>query len=124
MGHQDGSHGKGMSGKKHIVWTDRLSIWTHWLQGHEYLGCTPRRVSVKILNSGNQASQELQPRNCSFSIWTSRCAVLQLKPRDRRKAAFTTDITVEALRIDGGPIFTSSTSLPSKTNDWTANMVQ
>src|ERR1035438_10616312 len=57
-------------------------------------------MPVKIFNSGHQASQKLQSRNCLFSIWTARSSVQQVKPGDCRKAAIE-GILVDLLRDRG-----------------------
>jgi len=100
VGHQNGSHGEGMAGKEHVVRTDWLGIRTHCLERGAHFGSKLCRILIKILNGRHQASQKLQPGNGPFSIWTARCAVLQLKPCDCRQPAIE-DIRVNLLRDSG-----------------------
>ena len=100
MSHKDGSHSKGMAGKKHVVPTDWLGVRAHCLKRCANIGRTLCSMPVKIFNSGHQASQELQSRNCPISVWTARSAVLQLKPCDCGQPAIE-DILFDLLRDCG-----------------------
>jgi len=53
VSHEHGSHGKGVAGKKYVVRTDWLGIWTHCLQGSTNFCRSLCCMLVEIFNCRN-----------------------------------------------------------------------